>query len=97
MEMLVLSILVIFTKKRPSALLKKVFVFQKICFKVKVLKWFKISIDCHVKTYRSLKLNAITEISSTVSYKNLCSFYWLQNEACLFDESPFQTSALFNV
>ena len=32
--------------------LKKVFVLQKICFKVKVLKTFKISADCHI-TYLS--------------------------------------------
>ena len=35
------SILVLSTKKRYSSFLKKVFVFQKICFKVKVLKMFK--------------------------------------------------------
>ena len=38
-----------------SSLLKKVFVFQKIYFKVKVMKTFKISTDCHIKTCRSLK------------------------------------------
>ena len=31
------------------------FVFKKICFKVKVLKMFKISSDCHIKTCRSPK------------------------------------------
>ena len=41
----VFSILVLSTKKRYSSFLKKVFVFQKICFKVKVLKTFKISTD----------------------------------------------------
>ena len=43
------SILVLSTKKRYSSFLKKVFVFQKIYFKVKVLKTFKIFTDCHKK------------------------------------------------
>ena len=29
---------------------KKAFIFQKICFKVKVLKTFKVSTDCYIKT-----------------------------------------------
>ena len=41
-------ILVISTKKLYSSLSKKVFVFQKICLKVKILKTFKISTDCHI-------------------------------------------------
>ena len=44
------------TKKRYSSFLKKVFFFQKICFKV--LKQFKISSDCHIKTCRSFKRSA---------------------------------------
>ena len=43
------SILVLSTKNRYSSFLKKVFVFQKICFKIKVLKTFKISTDFHRK------------------------------------------------
>ena len=35
------SILVLSTKRRNSRFLKKVFIFQKICLKVKVLKSFK--------------------------------------------------------
>ena len=46
----VFSILVASTKKKYSSFLKKVFVFQKICFKVKVLKMFETFIDCHIKT-----------------------------------------------
>ena len=43
MEVLyVYSILVFSTKKGYSSFLEKVFVFHKICFKVKVLKTFKI-------------------------------------------------------
>ena len=53
------SILVYSTKKRYSNFLKKVFVFQKICLKVKVLKTFEISSDCHLKIGRPLKRRAI--------------------------------------
>ena len=53
------SILVPSTKKWYSSFLKKNFVFQKICFKVKVLKTLKIPNDCHIKTCRSLKRRAI--------------------------------------
>ena len=35
-------------------------------FKVKVLKTFKTSSDCHIKTYRSLKRRAILKIPATV-------------------------------
>ena len=49
-----LSMLVLSTKKWYSSFLKRVFVFQKICLKVKLLKTFKISTDCHIKRYRSL-------------------------------------------
>ena len=43
------SILVLSTQKPYSSFLKKVFVFHKIRFKVKVLKTFKIFNDCHIK------------------------------------------------
>ena len=39
-------------------LLEKVSLFQKISFKIKVLKTFKISSDCQIKTCRSLKRTA---------------------------------------
>ena len=48
------SILVLWTKKRYSSFLKKFFVFQKISFKVKVLKTFKIATDFHIKICWSL-------------------------------------------
>ena len=60
------SILVLSTKKRYSSLLKQVFVFLKICFKVEILKTFKIFSDYHIKTCRSLKRRAILKIPSTV-------------------------------
>ena len=60
----VFSMLMLSTKKRSSSFLKKVFVFQKICFGVKVLKNFKISTVCHIKTCRSLKRKAILKIFS---------------------------------
>ena len=56
------SISVLSTKKRYSSFLRKVFIFQKIYFKVKVLKYFKICRDCHIETYRPLKLWAILKI-----------------------------------
>ena len=62
----VFSILALSTKKRYSSFLKKVFVFQKMCFKVKVLKTFKISTGCHIKTCRSLKRRAILKIRRPV-------------------------------
>ena len=55
------------TKKQHSSILKKIFVFQKICFKVKILKSCKISSDCYIKTCRSHKRRAILKIPSTVS------------------------------
>ena len=61
----VFSILVLSTKKQCSSFLKKVFIFQKICLKVKVLKTFKIFTGCHIKTCWSLKQRAILKISST--------------------------------
>ena len=54
-----LSILVLATKKSWSSFLKRVCIFQKICFKVKIFKMFKISSDCYIKTCRSLKRRAI--------------------------------------
>ena len=60
------SISVLSTKKQYSSFLKKVFDCQKICFKVKVLKTFKIFTDCHMKTCQSLKQRAILKVSSTV-------------------------------
>ena len=55
---------VLSTKKSFSSFLIKVFVLQKICFKVTVLKMFKISTDCYIKTCRSFKRRAILKISS---------------------------------
>ena len=49
-----LFILVISPKRRYSSFLKMVFVFQKISFKVKVLRMFKMFIYCHITTCRSL-------------------------------------------
>ena len=60
------SILVVSTKKQYPSFLKKVFVFQKSCFKVKVLKTFETFTDCRIKTRQSLKRGAILKIPSTV-------------------------------
>ena len=59
------SILALSTKKRYSSFLKKVFVFQKTCFKIKVLKTFKTFSDCHIKTCRSLPQTAISKFTCT--------------------------------
>ena len=59
---------------------KRACVFQKLFFKVKVLKTFKISSDCHMKTCRSYKRRAIFKIPSTAFQKSICSFYWIQNK-----------------
>ena len=58
------SILVLSSKKNYSSLLKRVCVFQKICLGVEVLKSFKISSNCHIKTCRSLKRRAILKTLS---------------------------------
>ena len=60
------SILVLSTKKRYSSFLKKTLNFQKVCFKVKVLKTFKCSTDCRIKTCRSLKRKANLKITKTL-------------------------------
>ena len=60
----VFKLFVLSTKELSSRFLKKALVFQKICFKV--LKTFKISSDCHMKTCRSLKRRAILKIPCTV-------------------------------
>ena len=65
-------------KRQYSNFWKKAFIFQKICFRVKVMKTFKISFDFHVKTYRSLKRRTILKIPGTVFKKSLCSFCLLQ-------------------
>ena len=70
-------ILVLSTKKRYSNFLKRVCVFRKIYFTVKVLKMFEILTDCHIKTCRSRKRRAVVKIHSTIFEKNLCSFHWL--------------------
>ena len=61
--MLVLSI-----KKKYSSFLKSAFLFEKTCFKVKALKKFKISSDCHLKACRSLKQGAILKIPSSYCF-----------------------------
>ena len=50
--------------------MKTMFVFQKICFKVKVLKTFETFTDCHIKTRQSLNRSATLKISITVFQKN---------------------------
>ena len=67
------SILLLSNKKRLSIFLEKVFVFQKICFKLKVLKVFKV--------FRLSNKNM--SISQTGDYfKNL--YYHFLEEPTLF-------------
>ena len=73
----VFPISVVWTEKQYSIFLKKLFVFQKTGFKVKVLQTFKIFTYCHIKICRSLKPSASLKIPSTVFQNNLCSFCWL--------------------
>ena len=60
------SVLVLSTKNGTSIFLKYDFAFQKIYLKIKVLKTFKISSDCHIITCRSLKWKAILKIPTIV-------------------------------
>ena len=76
----VLSILVLSTKKQHSNFLEKFFVVLKICCKVKVLDTLKISSNCYLKACRSLKRTTILKIPSNVFQQNLCFFCWPQNE-----------------
>ena len=62
----VFSILVVSTKKCYPSFLKKVIIFQKICFKVKVLKTFETLTDGHIKTCRFLKRRIILKSASTI-------------------------------
>ena len=59
------SIFVLSTKKPHSSFSKKVFLFQKICFKVKALKTFKVFTDCDIETCLFLERRAILKIPST--------------------------------
>ena len=53
------SIIVLSSKKQYSSFLKKELVFQKTCFKAKVIKTLKIPSDDHVKTCQSLERKAM--------------------------------------
>ena len=60
------SVFVLSTKKSYPSFFGIVFFFQKICFKVKAMKMFKIFTDCHIKTSQSLQWRTILKIHSTV-------------------------------
>ena len=64
-----------FSEKWYSSFLRKAFVFQKTCFRVTVMKTFKIPSDCHIKICRSLKRRAILKSLLLFFFsRNLCSF-----------------------
>ena len=60
--------------------LQKIYILQKICFKVKVWKTFKVSTDCRIKPFPFLKRGATLKIPRIVFQRDLCSFCWLQKE-----------------
>ena len=60
-----------------SSFSKESFVFQKICFKVKVMKTFKISGNCYKRIFWYLKWRAALEIPSPIFSESLCSLCWL--------------------
>ena len=62
------SFLVPSPKKQYSSFLRKLFIFQKICFKNKISKAFKISSDCHMKIYRSLKRRTSLKIPPSIAF-----------------------------
>ena len=62
-------------KSGTPVFMKKVFVFQSICFKVKILKTFKISSYCHIKACRSLKWRAILKVPNT-AFRRTYVHYW---------------------
>ena len=59
------SIVVLSTKKLSSSFSKKVFVFQKTCFKAKTIEDVQISSDRHIKICQSHKVRPILKIPST--------------------------------
>ena len=69
-----LSIVVLSNKKLFYRFSKKVFIFQKTCFKVETSKMFKISRNCHIKIHHFLKRRIIFKIPSTAFKRNLRSF-----------------------
>ena len=83
------SIIILSTKKRCSSFFKKNIVFQKTCFKVKVLKTFKISSDCHLKICWSLERWTILKIPSafscvTTKINTNFPMKLVQKSSCLF-------------
>ena len=51
--------------KRYSSFSEKLFLFQKTCFRLEVLKMFKMSTDCHIKICGALEWRTILKISCT--------------------------------
>ena len=72
------SMLVLSTKKRYSCFLKKVFIFQKICFKVKVLKTFKVFTAFQIFGIRSYRTNSQNSPPLTKDYLDFCFSFSLE-------------------
>ena len=82
-----ISILVPLTNKQYSSFFKRVCVFQKICLKVSVLKTFKTSSNCHLKTCQFLKRRANLKIPNTFfkrTYALLVAFEMKFLRKCVF-------------
>ena len=79
-EIAVLCENVLFYIVLPSAevrffnLLKKLFVFQKMGFKVQEMKTFKLSCNCQIQIYQSLKRMDIFECPSSRFLEELSFF-----------------------
>ena len=82
------------TETKVPSFFKKAFVFSKNCFKVEILKTFKISSDYHIKTCRSLKRRAILVFRSTyvhsVSFKMKSMRSWRQSVFLCLDKNQLK-------
>ena len=89
-----------FELKKLFCFFKKVFVFQKTCFKVKVMKMFKISSDCHIKKCLSFKRRAILKILSTFfrgTYVLCCVDFKIKSLQKTFPSGRTKTNSHFAV
>ena len=81
-------------KQKFSVFWKRLSFFQKTCFKIEILKTFKISSDYHIKTCRSLKRRAILVFRSTyahsVSFKMKSMRSWRQSVFLCLDKNQLK-------
>ena len=65
---------------------RKVLVFQKTCFKFELLRTFKISSFCHVKTYPSLKRRTILKIARNI-FLEKCNVFLMTLKENIYEEA----------